>query len=67
MGYTDGKTEADLLIEECDLDEDYGQIQVMKVCTTFSCVANINHPSFLPFSTLSLSPSPLDPSPAARR
>ena len=31
MGYTDGKSESDVLIEEGDIDEDFGQIQVMKV------------------------------------
>ena len=33
MGYTDGKSESDVLIEEGDIDEDFGQIQVMKVTT----------------------------------
>ena len=31
MGYTDGKSKSDVLIEEGDADEDFGQIQVMKV------------------------------------
>lgn len=31
MGYTDGKTESDLLIEESDIEDDFGHVQVMKV------------------------------------
>lgn len=31
MGYTDGKTEADILIEECDTEEEYTHVQTMKV------------------------------------
>ena len=34
MGYTDGKSESDILIEEGDIDEDFGQIQLMKVHVT---------------------------------
>ncbi len=31
MGYVDGKTDADLLIEEIDVDEDYERIVVLQV------------------------------------
>lgn len=31
MGYIDGKTDSDLLIEEDDIDEDFERILVLKV------------------------------------
>ena len=34
MGYTDGKSESDLLIEESDIEDDFGHVQVMKVQLT---------------------------------
>ena len=47
MGYVDGKTDADLLIEEVDVDEDNERIVVLQVSVMY-CNLLFFHLEFLP-------------------
>lgn len=42
MGYVDGKTDADLLIEELDVNEDYERIVVLQVCIILWCIYTVH-------------------------